>query len=66
MNMTAKKSLLIIYKRAFMLILCVLFGIGTQVFAEQNDPNKQTDFFEMSLEELMEVPVVVSASRLRE
>jgi hypothetical protein len=63
--MTAKKSLLI-YKRAFMLILCVLFGIDTLAFANKDDPNKQKDFFEMSLEELMNVPVVVSALRLRE
>jgi outer membrane receptor protein involved in Fe transport len=31
--------------------------------AGQRDPNKQVDSFEMSLEELMDVPLVVSASR---
>lgn len=46
----------------FFCFLCLL-GFATQVFAEQKEPNDQADFFEMSIEELMEVPIVVSASR---
>jgi outer membrane receptor protein involved in Fe transport len=38
-------------------------GITTQVFAGQKDANKPADLFEMSLEELMNVPIDVSASR---
>jgi outer membrane receptor protein involved in Fe transport len=33
------------------------------ISAQQQDPNNRNDLFEMSIEELMEVPVVVSASR---
>jgi outer membrane receptor protein involved in Fe transport len=52
----------------FVVVVLVLF-IGPQAWvesisAQQQDPNKQEDFFEMSIEELMDVPVVVSASRL--
>lgn len=36
---------------------------NVQLFAQQQDANKPEDLFEMSIEELMEVPVVVSASR---
>ena len=46
-------------------ILLFLFFIITsaQIIAEpQKQPDEQTDFFDMSIEELMEVPVVVSAS----
>ena len=44
-------------------MLLSLFSISTNVFAERQEPNEQADFFEMSIEDLMEVPVVVSASR---
>ena len=40
----------------------LVFGFNTRSFAQQ-EPNETEDFFEMSLEELMEVPVAVSASR---
>ncbi len=55
------KYLLILRFRLFCGLLCLL-GFTTQAFAEQKEPNDQKDFFEMSLEELMEVEVV-SASR---
>ncbi len=48
------------------LILFVLFSTGTVVSAKQQDSNETKDFFEMSLEELMEVPVVISASRRKQ
>ncbi|MFQ6034730.1 MAG: TonB-dependent receptor plug domain-containing protein [Sedimentisphaerales bacterium] len=41
----------------------ILLSVGAQVLADQQDPNKQDDFFEMSLEELMEVPVVFASSK---
>lgn len=44
-------------------MLLSVFSIATEVFAEQQDANEPKSLFEMSLEELMEVPVVVSASR---
>lgn len=47
--------------RLYILLLITMTGITTFVFAETDDPNEE--LFEMSLEELMEVPVVVSASR---
>ncbi|MDD5459395.1 MAG: TonB-dependent receptor [Phycisphaerae bacterium] len=47
---------------SILLTACFL-GISGRSFAEAADTNEQPDFFEMSLEELMEVPVVVSASR---
>ena len=53
----------LIRKSVFILMLLSLLSIGTQAFAEQQDANEQEDLFEMSLEDLMEVPVVVSASR---
>jgi hypothetical protein len=43
-----------------------VFTFNIQLFAQQADANKPKDLFEMSLEELMSVPIVVSASRLRE
>jgi outer membrane receptor protein involved in Fe transport len=44
------------------MILLFVFATNAQSRASQ-EPNKPGDFFEMSLEELMEVPVVVSAAR---
>ena len=38
-------------------------GLTEPLFAQGQEPNSQPDFFEMSIEELMEVPVIVSASR---
>ncbi|MCD4830324.1 MAG: TonB-dependent receptor plug domain-containing protein [Anaerohalosphaeraceae bacterium] len=60
-----------IWRFVFVLTIFSVFGICTEVFAEQQksneaaeqEPNEQDDFLEMSLEELMDVPVVVSASR---
>ena len=46
-----------------LLTLLGLFNVSIQAFAEQQDPNKTEGFFEMSLEELMDVPIVVSTSR---
>lgn len=45
------------------LIFPLVFVFNERLFAHPHDANKQGDFFEMSLEELMEVPVVISASR---
>jgi len=49
-----------------MLIGLIVFGPGPHSFAQQQDENKQEDFFEMSLEELMEVPIVVTAARIKQ
>ncbi len=57
---TQKESLILKFR--FVLTLLILFTIGEQVFAEQRETNDSEDFFEMSLEDLMEVEVV-SASR---
>ena len=48
-----------------MLVAILLFALGfnTQLQAQPTEPNQPKDFFEMSIEELMEVPVVVSVSR---
>ena len=46
----------------FPLVLLLVFSFDMQLFA-QHEPNRPKDFFEMSIEELMEVPVVVSAAR---
>src|SRR4030042_5330977 len=62
MVMIARKSILI-YKFTFVLLLWFLLGVETCLLAEQQDPNGKEDLFEMSIEELMERPVVVSASR---
>ena len=56
---TQKCSL--IRRFVFILILLSLFSIGTQVFAEQQEPNEQADLFEMSLEDLMEVEVYTAS-----
>ena len=40
-----------------MSMLLLAFGFGEQLFAEQQGPNEPADFFEMSIEELMEVEV---------
>ncbi len=45
---------------AFTTILCLLFN--AQLLAEQHDPNKSEDLFEMSLEELMEVTIESTAT----
>jgi iron complex outermembrane receptor protein len=47
----------------FPVVLLLVFSFDMQLFAQQHEPNRPKDFFEMSLEELMEVPVVVSAAR---
>jgi iron complex outermembrane receptor protein len=44
------------------MILLLVFAFNAQSRASQ-EPNKPTDFFEMSLEELMEVPVVFASSK---
>jgi outer membrane receptor protein involved in Fe transport len=51
--------------RTFMLItIClILFASGPDLFAQQPDANEPEDLFDMSIEELMEVPIVVSAAR---
>jgi len=46
----------------FMVIGLIVFGPAPHSFAQQQDANEPEDFFEMSIEELMEVEVV-SASR---
>jgi hypothetical protein len=56
MRMLARKSIL-----AFVAVAMIFLGGSS--FAGQQDSSKQVDFFEMSLEELMDVPVVVSTSR---
>jgi len=55
------KYLLILRFRLFCALLCLL-SIATQAFAAQQEPNEQQDFFEMSIEQLMEVEVT-SASK---
>ncbi|MCD4830326.1 MAG: TonB-dependent receptor [Anaerohalosphaeraceae bacterium] len=60
-----------VWKFVSVLILFSMFGVCTDIFAEQQksneateqEPNEQDDFLEMSLEELMDIPIVVSASR---
>jgi iron complex outermembrane receptor protein len=44
-------------------MLLLVFGFSGQLSAQQQDPNKQKDFFEMSLEQLMEVEITSSARR---
>lgn len=41
----------------------IVFCFSPHLLAQQKDANQPGDFFDMSLEELMEVPIVVSASR---
>jgi iron complex outermembrane receptor protein len=43
-------------------LLCLVLSMG-EVCALENQPDKSEDYFDMSIEKLMEVPVVVSASR---
>jgi outer membrane cobalamin receptor len=48
---------------AFVLVfLCFIFT-AVHAFAKEQEPNKAPNYFEMPIEQLMEVPVVVSASR---
>lgn len=44
------------------LMLWSVFGVNVQFFKQERDANEQENFFDMSLEELMEIPVVVTAS----
>jgi len=46
-----------------MLIGLIVFGPAPRSFAQQQDANEPEDLFEMSLEELMEVPVVFASSK---
>jgi outer membrane receptor protein involved in Fe transport len=50
-------------KFVFVLMLLFMLAFNIQSFAQQQDANQPADFFQMSIEELMEVPVIVSASR---
>lgn len=47
----------------FLPVLLLMFGLSSQLRAQPTEPNQSKNLFEMSLEELMNVPVVVSASR---
>ena len=55
--------------KVYILVVLVLalflwaFVLQEQAFAEQQDPNKEEDFFEMSIEELMEVEVTLASKR---
>ena len=44
-------------------MLLLVFGFGEQLFAEQQGPNEPADFFEMSIEELMEIEVGVASRK---
>jgi len=50
-------------KFAAFLLFLALISLGKASSAQSQEPNKQTDFFEMSLEELTEVPITTGASR---
>lgn len=60
--MFAQKSGLL-RKSVIALMLLLVFGFSEQLSAQQQDPNKKKDLFEMSIEELMNVEVVSSARR---
>jgi outer membrane receptor for ferrienterochelin and colicins len=50
--------------RALLLNIVILLSVSPWVLAEQQDPNEQENFFEMSIEELMQQELVVhSASK---
>ncbi len=59
------KEYSLIRKFVFILMLLGLFSICPPVLAEQQEPNEQGDFFEMPLEALMEVPIVVTTGASR-
>lgn len=59
--MSAKRNVLT-WNLMFVLIFLSLLGIGSQVFADRQESNEQTDFFEMSLEQLAEEPYVVKVT----
>ncbi|MGA1980698.1 MAG: TonB-dependent receptor [Sedimentisphaerales bacterium] len=52
----------LIQKFIFVLILLLMFAPNVQLLAQQQDANKPKDVFEMSLEELMKVEIVSSAT----
>jgi iron complex outermembrane receptor protein len=56
------KKTLLAQKFGFVLMLLLVFRFSGQLSAQQQDPNKHKNFFDMSLEQLMDVEVV-SASR---
>ncbi len=41
----------------------IFLATGTQVFAGRQDSQEPSDLFDLSIEELMEIPIVVSSSR---
>ncbi|MHC4288653.1 MAG: TonB-dependent receptor plug domain-containing protein [Planctomycetota bacterium] len=55
------KRVNLIRKFRLSVMLIILLSVCMQTFAEQNDPNKQDDLFEMSLEELMNVEVTTAS-----
>lgn len=57
---TQKSSL--IQKSVFVLVLLLVFAPDVRLLAQQQDANKPKDVFEMSLEELMKVEVVSTAT----
>jgi len=52
-------------KKFILLVTCLVFSwfFFDEVYASGNQPDESEDYFEMSIEKLMEVQVVVSASR---
>ncbi len=60
-NMMPAKKHFIIYRVGF--IFLSLLVITSLAMANQQGTNEPDDLFEMSLEELMEIPIVISASR---
>jgi iron complex outermembrane receptor protein len=51
------------YNLAILAEVLLAFGLDGMLLARSVEPNEPGDFFEMSIEQLMEVPVVVSAAR---
>jgi iron complex outermembrane receptor protein len=57
------KKHILLQKHSLILILLILSTICASASPSDQDPNKPEDMFDMSLEELMEVPIIVSAAR---
>jgi iron complex outermembrane receptor protein len=58
--MTIQKILTQIF---FVSVLWILLGINTHVLAEQTDANQHNEYFHMSMEDLMDIPVTTAGRK---
>ena len=63
-NVSTYKNGRLIRKSVIAPLLLLVVTFNLQLFAQKQNPEELSDFFDMSLEQLMDVPINTAASRL--